>query len=108
MLDDPRSAGSVVAPYDDGELLRLAELRASSGLKLPDCCVPDVAIHHQASLATFDDTLAAAARTRSVPASTNGAATMAQRHPSLRQAGQLRGSKFLVKSRRQIDALSQL
>lgn len=66
--------GSVVAPYDDGELLRLAELRASSGLKLPDCCVPDVAIHHQASLATFDDTLAAAARTRSVPASTNGAA----------------------------------
>lgn len=74
MLDDPRSAGSVVAPYDDGELLRLAELRASSGLKLPDCCVPDVAIHHQASLATFDDTLAAAARTRSVPASTNGAA----------------------------------
>lgn len=58
----------------DGELLRLAELRASSGLKLPDCCVPDVAIHHQASLATFDDTLAAAARTRSVPASTNGAA----------------------------------
>lgn len=78
MLDDPRSAGSVVAPYDDGELLRLAELRASSGLKLPDCCVPDVAIHHQASLATFDDKLAAAARTRSVPASvpasTNGAA----------------------------------
>lgn len=62
MLDDPRSAGSVVAPYDDGELLRLAELRASSGLKLPDCCVPDVAIHHQASLATFDDTLAAAAQ----------------------------------------------
>ncbi len=32
-----RVPGSVVTPYDDGELPRLAELRASSGLKLPDC-----------------------------------------------------------------------
>lgn len=70
MLDDPRSAGSVVAPYDDGELLRLAELRASSGLKLPDCCVPDVAIHHQASLATLT--------TRSLPQHAQGACPLAQ------------------------------
>lgn len=74
LIIDARRSAFRGSPYDDGELLRLAELRASSGLKLPDCCVPDVAIHHQASLATFDDTLAAAARTRSVPASTNGAA----------------------------------
>ncbi|MGH9122899.1 MAG: PIN domain-containing protein [Acidimicrobiales bacterium] len=44
----------------------MAELRASTGLKLPDCCVLDVAIHHQASLATFDTTLASAARHRGV------------------------------------------
>lgn len=67
MLDDLRAAGIVVAPQDDGEPLRLAELRASSGLKLPDCCVLAVAIHHRVSLATFDDALAAAARRRGVP-----------------------------------------
>ena len=67
MRDDLRAAGIVVAPRDDDEPLRLAELRATSGLKLPDCCVLDVAIHHQAGLATFDDALAAAARKRGVP-----------------------------------------
>ena len=70
MRDDLRAAGIVVAPHDDGEPLRLAELRASSGLKLPECCVLDVAIHHQASLATFDDALAAAACARGVPVQT--------------------------------------
>lgn len=70
MRDDLRAAGIRVAPHDDDEPLRLAELRASSGLKLPDCCVLDVAIHHQASLATFDDALAAAARKRGVPVET--------------------------------------
>ena len=66
MRDDLRAAGIAVAPRDDDEPLRLAELRATSGLKLPDCCVLDVALHHQASLATFDDALAAAARQRGV------------------------------------------
>jgi predicted nucleic acid-binding protein len=70
MRDDLRAAGIRVAPHDDDEPLRLAELRASSGLKLPDCCVLDVAIHHQASLATFDEALAAAARKRGVPVGT--------------------------------------
>ena len=70
MRDDLRAAGIVAAPHDDDEPLRLAELRASSGLKLPDCCVLDVAIHHHASLATFDDALAAAARKRGVPVQT--------------------------------------
>lgn len=67
MFDDLQAAGITVAPHDDGEPLRLAELRATSGLKLPDCCVLDIALHHQASLATFDDDLAAAARQRGVP-----------------------------------------
>lgn len=66
MRDDLQSAGIDVAPRDAGEPLRLAELRASSGLKLPDCCVLDVALHHHASLATFDDALAAGARQRGV------------------------------------------
>lgn len=67
MLDDLQAAGITVAPHDDGEPLRLAELRATTGLKLPDCCVLDIAIHHQAHLATFDNALAAAARQRGVP-----------------------------------------
>jgi len=46
--------------------LRLAELRAASGLKLPDCCVLDIAISNHASLATFDDALAVAARRRDI------------------------------------------
>ena len=62
LRDDLRAAGIAVAPHDDDEPLRLAELRATSGLKLPDCCVLDVAIRHRASLATFDDALANAAR----------------------------------------------
>ena len=56
----------LVAHQDGDEPLRLAELRVTTGLKLPDCAVLDVAIHHQASLATFDDALASAARRRGV------------------------------------------
>lgn len=44
------------------EPLRLARLRVSTHLKLPDCCVLDVAMRHRARLATFDGPLAAAAR----------------------------------------------
>jgi predicted nucleic acid-binding protein len=67
MRDDLEAAGvSVVAP-GPGQPLRLAELRVSTGLKLPDCCVLDVAIRTAASLATFDDALAAGARQRGVP-----------------------------------------
>jgi len=66
MRDDLRAAGIDVAPHDADEPLRLAELRASTGLKLPDCCVLDVAVRHQASLATFDAALASAARRRDV------------------------------------------
>ncbi len=67
MRDDLHTAGITVASHDDGEALRLAELRASSGLKLPDCCVLDLAIRHQAGLATFGHALADEARKRGVP-----------------------------------------
>lgn len=66
MRDDLQAAGIDVAPFDAGQPLRLAELRASSGLELPDCCVLDVALRHNASVATFDDGLAAGARLRGV------------------------------------------
>lgn len=66
MRDDLRAAGVEVPSHDADEPLRLAELRASTGLKLPDCCVLDVAVHHQTSLATFDAALASAARHRDV------------------------------------------
>ena len=41
--------------------LTLAKLRASTSLKLPDCCVLAAAIETGATLATFDATLAKAA-----------------------------------------------
>lgn len=61
MHHDLMAAGIAAAEHDDGEALRLAELRATSRLKLPDCCVLDVALRHNAALASFDDALAAAA-----------------------------------------------
>lgn len=41
--------------------LRLAELRAQTALRLPDCCVLDAALELGAALATFDERLGAAA-----------------------------------------------
>ncbi|HET7072182.1 MAG TPA: PIN domain-containing protein [Nocardioides sp.] len=48
------------------EAMRLAELRASSGLKLPNCCALLVAEALDHSLATFDERLARVARSRGV------------------------------------------
>lgn len=45
---------------------RVASLRASTGLTLPDCYVLDVAEVHRAPLATFDRRLATRARERGV------------------------------------------
>jgi predicted nucleic acid-binding protein len=66
MGEDLRAAGVEVAPADADEPLRLAELRATSGMGLPDCCVLDAAVRAGAALATFDAALAAAARHRGV------------------------------------------
>ncbi|MGH3829412.1 MAG: type II toxin-antitoxin system VapC family toxin [Pseudonocardiaceae bacterium] len=62
MLTDLEAIGIHVADRQDGEPLRLANLRASSGLKLPDCCVLDTALTTASTLATLDDALAKAAR----------------------------------------------
>jgi len=43
--------------------VRLAALRAETGLTLPDCCVLLAAEESSAAMATFDDRLAAAGRT---------------------------------------------
>lgn len=64
---DLRAVGIRLAAHDEREPPRLAELRATSGLKLPDCCVLDVALANGASLATFDHALAAAGRARGLP-----------------------------------------
>lgn len=67
MHDDLLAAGIEIAEHDDGEALRLAELRAGSRLKMPDCCVLDVAVRYGAALATFDPALATAAARYGVP-----------------------------------------
>lgn len=46
---------------------KLAEIRAATGLKMPDCCVVLAAEQEGTDLATFDDRLAAAARARGIP-----------------------------------------
>jgi len=43
---------------DAGAPLRLARLRAGASLAMPDCCVLDLALQMQASIATFDERLA--------------------------------------------------
>ena len=58
--------GLAAAPSDGEEPWRLAELRASTRLPLPDCCVLDVALETHGTLATFDTRLAAVARARGV------------------------------------------
>ena len=62
MVADLEAIGLRVADRSDGEPLRLANLRANSGLKLPDCCALDTALSTASTLATFDESLAKAAR----------------------------------------------
>jgi hypothetical protein len=62
MLGDLEAIGIQVAERPDGEPLRLANLRVSTELEMPDCCVLDTALATGSTLATFDDALAAAAR----------------------------------------------
>ncbi|MBA2694439.1 MAG: PIN domain-containing protein, partial [Actinobacteria bacterium] len=68
LREDLRAAGIEVVAVDPDQPLRLAELRTTTNLRLPDCCVLDVAVPHRASLATFDDALTVAARARGVSA----------------------------------------
>lgn len=66
MLADLHAIGIRPVNHTDDEPLRLATLRAETGLKLPDCCALDVALTSESALATFDDSLAEAARRRRV------------------------------------------
>jgi predicted nucleic acid-binding protein len=47
--------------------VRLAELRVTTGLKMPDCCVLLAAEEVAASVASFDERLAQAAELRNLP-----------------------------------------
>ncbi len=67
MRADLHGAGIRLAPSDDDQSLRLAELRVVTGLRLPACCLLDVAIRQHATLATFDAALAAVARHHGIP-----------------------------------------
>lgn len=62
VLRDWSMQGVVVVPTDEASPVRLAALRVRTGLKMPDCCVIDVAQQRHAAVATFDDRLARAAR----------------------------------------------
>lgn len=53
--------GVVLLEHDDGTPGRLAELRATTGLPMPDCCALEAATASGARLATFDAGLAKAA-----------------------------------------------
>ena len=50
--------GVHVTKFDDEQPWRLASLRASTGLGLPDCCVLDTARQTASAVATFDVRLA--------------------------------------------------
>ncbi len=53
-------------PFPVDTAVRLAQLRATTGLKMPDCCVVLAAEDTAGRIATFDARLAQAAEARSV------------------------------------------
>lgn len=55
-----------VAHLPDDAHVRLAALRAETGLKMPDCCVVLIAESGGSGIATFDRPLAKAARARGI------------------------------------------
>jgi predicted nucleic acid-binding protein len=54
-------------PFPADTAVRLAQLRATTGLKMPDCCVLLAAEDAAACVASFDHRLVQAAETRNVP-----------------------------------------
>jgi predicted nucleic acid-binding protein len=57
-----RDLGVAVVPLGDDAPERLAALRSTIGLRLPDCCVLYAAESTTAEIATFDDRLGSAAK----------------------------------------------
>jgi predicted nucleic acid-binding protein len=53
-------------PFPPDTSVRLAQLRASTGLKMPDCCVLLAAEQATATIASFDDRLRQAATDRNL------------------------------------------
>jgi predicted nucleic acid-binding protein len=53
-------------PLPGDTAIKLATLRAATGLKMPDCCVLLAAEHVRGRVATFDTRLAQAASTRNL------------------------------------------
>lgn len=53
-------------PFPGETAVKLAELRAATGLRMPDCCVLLAAEHVRGRVATFDIRLAEAAATRNL------------------------------------------
>ncbi len=53
-------------PFPADTAVRLAELRVTTGLKMPDCCVLLAAEDSHATLASFDDRLVQAAEQRNI------------------------------------------
>jgi predicted nucleic acid-binding protein len=51
-------------PFPLDTAVRLAHLRVSTGLKMPDCCVLLAAEDHHATVASFDERLTQAAKLR--------------------------------------------
>ncbi len=72
-LDDAREAleriGIAELSFRPGAPARLAQLRAATGCKLPDCCVLLAAQDHEGSVASFDKNLVEAARALGLGAS---------------------------------------
>ena len=62
-----RRLGVRPVAIDDGSPARLAALRASTKLTMPDCCVLLAAQQTAASLVTFDDRLVKAAEQLGIP-----------------------------------------
>lgn len=56
-----RALDVVAVPLGDDAPVRLAQFRANTRLRLPDCCVLLAAATTASTLATFDDKLSAAA-----------------------------------------------
>jgi len=52
--------------FPPGTAVRVAQLRASTGLKMPDCCVLLAAEDHHATVASFDDRLVRVAQDRNL------------------------------------------
>jgi predicted nucleic acid-binding protein len=70
--DDMNLLGITTAPFTHDAHLKLAELRATTRLRMPDCCVLLTAQQAHGSIATFDDRLASVARRLGIEVVTSG------------------------------------